>query len=204
MFLIIDDHTIVAEGVRNILARQFDDEIKIVNSLAEGGECLSDNEPRLMLLDIGMPDGNALDKLPEWRIQYPEMKVVILTCYAEAAVIARAKDAGANGYVLKDSGSDELVDVIKRCLSSDNAAFNMCKLAGNVMSNNIDEHAVILTPREREVLALIVNGLPVKQVADKLGLGFETVHSYTKILRAKLQVNNTAAMVRKAIEQKLI
>lgn len=202
--LIADDHNIVAEGIRNILQSHFDADVSIVNTLAQCDTSLQERHVDLLLLDIGMPDGNALDSLPQWKSRFPNTKVVILSCYAEAAVIVRAKSAGANGYVLKDSSSDQLLSVINRTCSSDSTTFNMCQRAEDALSGGDDEQAILLTPREREVLALIVSGLPIKQVADKLGLSFETVHSYTKILRAKLQVNNSAALVRKAIEQKLV
>jgi DNA-binding NarL/FixJ family response regulator len=124
----------------------------------------------------------------------------MLTSYAETNVIGRALDGGARGYVLKNSSSEEVIEGIRTV--ADGERF-LCDKA-TVLFNLKSYQPVSLSPRECEILKLIVEGLSIKEISDKLYLGFETVRSYHKYLHLKLDVHNTAQLVRKAIEQKMV
>lgn len=210
--LIADDHLAVAEGTKNIILQSnIVDTVSIVGTIQACEDTLSELKPNILILDVGMPCGapvqlpknsnNSIDSIPRWVRIYPEMRILVFTCYGEPSVIRRAMKAGAHGFVLKDSSSDCLIEGFRRVLSGEQY---LCPLTGHLISNTSTPDNEPLTPREREVLALIVAGLSIKMIADRLGLGFETVHAYTKILRMKMGVNNTAALVRKAIEQRLV
>ena len=200
--LLADDHKLVAEGLKNLIqTNNAGVVLGIACSIAECEQLLSELHPQLLLLDIGMPDGNALDHLPRWQKLYPDMRVLVFSCYGESSVIQRALSHGANGYVQKDSSSAEFLQGIEQV--SGGGSY-LCPISKEIINKAPKRQQDVLTPREREVLALIVEGLSMKQIAERLFLSFETIHSYTKILRAKLGVNNTAALVRKAIEQKLV
>lgn len=200
--LIAEDHPIVSEAIRNILQESGKYQVMgVAHSTSECNKLLYEFQPKLLLLDIGMPDGNALDQLPQWLEKFPDLLTFVVSCYGEHSVIHRALEAGAKGYVVKESPTEYLLKGIEMVL--DGKLF-LCPIAERVLKENPKPTQVSLTLRERQILALIVEGLPIKQIADRLGLTFETVHSYTKHLRAKMGVNNTAALVRKALEQRLV
>ncbi len=199
--LIADDHPIVAEGIKNVVQQSgIYHVVGVVHSSAECSSMIGELLPDILLLDVGMPDGNSLDLLPQWKKTIPTLRTLVLSCYGEPTVVQRALDNGADGYVLKDSPTECLMEGLEAVAGGKTY---LCPASQEALRME-SAHYEALTPREREVLALIVKGLPMKQIADRLCLSFETVHSYTKFLRAKMGVNNTAALVRKALEQRLV
>lgn len=200
--LLADDHLLVAEGIRNIIHQSGVGEVtSIARTIAECEQCLAESAFDILLLDVGMPDGNAIDYIPRWLELYPKLRILIFSCFGEPHVIRWALDSGAHGYVQKDSCSQDFIAGVREVLAG---RTYLCPLTKNILQTSPRKRQEQLTPREREILALIVEGLPMKQIADRLCLSFETVHGYTKFLRMKLGVNNTAALVRKALEQKLV
>lgn len=200
---ISDDHKVVTQSLGAMLSES--GEFKVIAHAANIAECEAmlneNNDIDVLLLDIGMPDGNSLDFIETWKDRYPEVRILVLSTYAEAAVINRALSCGADGYVLKSSDKEELFEGIRVVM---NGKPFVCKDAAAILQANPQMDVVQLTPREREVLKLIVEGYSIKMIADRLCLGFETVHSYYKYLKLKLGVPNTAALVRVAMEQKLV
>ena len=196
--LIVDDHRIVAEGVSQLMTG---DEgihtVGIAATLSEASQMMSELHPQVVLLDVALPDGDGIDALPELLSSSPETKVIVLTMFAEPSVIRRAMDAQAQGYLLKNTTKEELVEAIRMVAMGENYLSKEVRdqLLGDV------KKAPVLTLREREIIRLMSEGCTMKEIADRLCLSFETVHSYTKNLRVKLGCNNTASMVRTAMEQ---
>lgn len=211
--LIAEDHPIVAEGILNVLRQNPEWQVTgVAYTISDCTAMLQEQHPDVLVLDIGMPENssdikgtlkgnNTIDYLAEWKRLQPQIHILMLSLYSEPTVVRRAFELGADGYVLKDSSTERIVEGVKAIASG---ATYLCPRARQALNQSTETMPEPLTPREREVLALIVEGLPVKQIADRLCLSFETVHSYTKFLRAKLGVNNTAALVRKALEQRLV
>ena len=196
--LIVDDHRIVAEGVSQLMTGE--EGIRIVGiaaTLSEASQMMSELHPQVVLLDVALPDGDGIDALPELLSSSPETKVIVLTMFAEPSVIRRAMDAQAQGYLLKNTTKEELVEAIRMVAMGENYLSKEVRdqLLGDV------KKAPVLTLREREIIRLMSEGCTMKEIADRLCLSFETVHSYTKNLRVKLGCNNTASMVRTAMEQ---
>lgn len=199
--IIADDHRLVAEGI----ARLIDESKKarvtaIARDLNEASQLLRTTPCDILLLDVAMPDGDGIDAISRFTKLSQKLRVIVLTIYAEPAVIRRAMDAGAAGYILKNTDASELIDGITVVADGDNF---VSKAAQQLLIDN-GEAAPELTPREREILKLVVEGLSMKEIADRLCLGFETVHSYTKYIRQKLGCNNIASLVRTAIERHLV
>ena len=198
---IVDDHKVLLEGLEYIINES--DAIRVsgrAHNIAECQQMLEDNCPDVLMLDVSLPDGNGIDICPEIRRGYPEIKILMLTTYAEPAVVSRALEAGAHGYILKNSMSEEIIEGIYKVASGERFLCDQAK----VLLKEKNNQQIPLSPREREILKLIVEGYTIKEISDKLFLGFETVRSYCKYLHLKLDVRNTASLVRKAIEQKLV
>lgn len=199
--IIADDHRLVAEGI----ARLIDESKKarvtaIARDLNEASQLLRTTPCDILLLDVAMPDGDGIDAISRFTKLSQKLRIIVLTIYAEPAVIRRAMDAGAAGYILKNTDANELIDGITVVADGD---IFVSKAAQQLLIDN-GEAAPELTPREREILKLVVEGLSMKEIADRLCLGFETVHSYTKYIRQKLGCNNIASLVRTAIERHLV
>lgn len=199
--LIVDDHKVLSEGLEHIIngsgvARV----IGKACSLAECRKMLEHCRPEVLMLDVNLSDGNGIDLCAEIRGKYPDVKVLMLTSYAEPSVVTRALEGGAMGYILKNSMSGEIIEGI--CTVAEGERF-LCSQA-EVLMKKKNERQIPLSPREKEILKLIVEGYTIKEISEKLFLGFETVRSYCKYLHLKLDVRNTATLVRKAIEQKLV
>lgn len=200
---ISDDHKVITQSIDTLLSEH--GEFKVIAHSANIAECESmldqNSDIDVLLLDIGMPDGNSLDYVETWKDQYPEVRILVFSTYAEAAVINRALSCGADGYVLKTCDKEELFKGIQTVMNGEQF---VCQDAAAILQAHPHTDVVLLTPREKEVLKLIVEGYNMKMIADRLCLGFETVHSYYKYLKLKLGVPNTAALVRVAVEQKLV
>jgi DNA-binding NarL/FixJ family response regulator len=198
---IVDDHKVLAEGLEHIINES---NVALVTdkmySIAECREMLKRHQPDVLMLDISLPDGDGIDFCSEIRKNYPELKIMMLTSYAESSVVTRALDEGALGYILKNSMSEEIIEGIRVVASGERF---LCDQTEVLLKKNSNRQ-IPLSPREREILKLIVEGYTIREISDKLFLGFETVRSYCKYLHLKLDVRNTASLVRKAIEQKLI
>ncbi|MDR1602840.1 MAG: response regulator transcription factor [Tannerella sp.] len=198
---IVDDHKIITDSLSEIIAKT--GEMVAINkahSIAECRKMLESSQPDVLLLDVSLPDGNGIDLCPEIRKRYPDVKILMLTSYAESAVIGRALNEGAHGYVLKNAASEEVIEGIRTVAAGERF---MCDQTC-VLFRKQSYQPVSLSPKEREVLKLIVDGLTIREIAEKLFLGFETVRSYQKYLHLKLGVHNMAQLVRIAIEQKLV
>ena len=198
---LVDDHKMVTDALSEIIAKT--EGIRVIDraySIAECRRMLERGIPDVLLLDVSLPDGNGIDLCPEIRNLYPDVKILMLTSYAETNVVVRALDKGAHGYILKNSSSEEVIEGIQTV--SEGRRF-LCDQA-EVLFRRHDFKQVPLSPREHEVLKLIVEGLTIGEIADKMFLAYETVRSYHKYIHLKLDVRNTAQLVRMAIEQKLV
>ena len=196
--MIADDHRMVAEGVSRLLEGDAQIHVAgIVCTLEEAARQMGTLTPQVLLLDVAMPDGDGIDAIPNLLSQSPETKVVILTMFTEPSVIRRALDAGAHGYLMKNASTEELVDAIHAVMAGET---HLCDEVRSQLNGRV-EVAPMLTLREREMLRLLSEGYTMKEIADRLCLSFETVHSYSKNLRIKLGCNNVASLVKAAMEQ---
>ena len=199
--LIADDHRVVAEGIARIVDESLTSQVvALADSIADAVRLAGEYHPDVVLLDVALPDGDGIDAIPRLRVASPEARIAVFTMYAEPAVIQRACEGGADGYLLKSVSASELLEGIQAVAEGSSY---LCREARELMEG-YTEQTPSLTTREREVLMRLVQGKTIKEIANELFLGFETVHSYTKYLREKLGCPNTAALVRVAIEQHLV
>ena len=199
--LIVDDHRILVDGLKKLFDNS--ENIVVVGVAYSGKECrnaLSKELPDVILLDINLPDVSGIELCKEIKIHYPEIKIVALSSFNEYAIVRRMLENGASGYVVKNAMPEEII------LSVETVANNekfLCEEIDMLMRKR-SHNPVWLTPREKELLKLIVDGFTNPEIAEKMFLGVETVNSYRKNLLLKLGAKNTAVLVRMAIEEKLV
>jgi len=199
--LIVDDHPLLAEGLRSLLTEyRLSGNPVIAPSAAECRKLLRSASFDLVLLDINLPDGSGIDLCREIIDTCPGIRILAITSFSEFSFVNRMMSNGASGYVLKNAMPEEIIKGVETVM---NGGIFLCHEVDILINKNIDKH-VFLTRRESEILRLITEGYTNQEIAGKLFLGNETIKSYRKNLLFKLNVKNTAALVRYAIEQKLV
>lgn len=199
--MIADDHQVVADGLARLIDNSKEAKtVAVTGRVDETTEKLIRLKPQVLLLDVALPDGDGIDAIPLLLDASPKTRIIVLTMFAETAVVQRALSAHAHGYLFKSVSQEELITAIRTVAKGNTYICEEAQLLLNAQT----EMPPTLTAREREILRLIVQGKTMKEIANKLCLGFETVHSYTKYLRVKLNCTNTASLVRIALEQHLV
>lgn len=198
---IVDDHPMVVEGMRSMLLQL--DGVEVCGHAANARSCLGyfvKNTADVVLLDINLPDQSGIDVCKTLLQQKPELKIIALTNFDQLTYIQRMKDAGAKGYLLKNSSLEEIEQALNAVTSGQEYWLGRDNLRDTIKGHN----QLLLTRREVEVLKLIAEGLTNQEIADKLFVSTSTIDSHRKSLISKLQVKNTAALVRTALENKII
>src|SRR5512133_1003229 len=199
--LIVDDHPLLAGGLKSLL---LDYKVCSVADLAVSGkECTSklrSAQYDLIMLDINLPDINGIVLCESLHKEFPEIKILALTGFSEFTCVDKMLKNGASGYILKNAMPEEIIKGIETVMAGE---IFLCDEVDLLMKKEKDEH-VFLTRRETDILRLITDGFTNEEIADKLFLSVETVKSYRKNLIFKLNAKNTAALVKMALEEKLI
>lgn len=207
--LLVDDHSIVRIGLAGIL-----EDVKNIRVLAEAetGQVALDLferlKPDITILDITMPDMDGIEVCRKILEKDIKAKLIIMTMHLTEEYLNRALSAGVSGYLLKNTGKDELISCIKnvmagkRVFSKDVSDFIACNYAnkGQAAENPLN----ILTKREKEILTMIIDGKTNQLIASELFISPRTVEAHRANMMNKLGINNVAALVRKAIENKLV
>ena len=208
--LLVDDHDLVRAGFRALLTKLH---YEVVAETSNGNEALRFVElykPNVVLMDIAMPDVSGLEATAQITQQYPEVRVVILSMHANQEYARRALRAGAAGYLLKNAREAELDRAIKAAtegetfLSPAVAKFIAADYASNGGSNSAPQSLERLTPRQLEILQLIVGGYTRRGVAEKLMISVKTFDTYRAQLMEQLGIHDTAGLVRYAIQTGLV
>jgi DNA-binding NarL/FixJ family response regulator len=202
--LLADDHRIVAEGLKSLLADEFD-----LAGIVEDGRALVqaavDVRPDVIVTDVSMPLLSGIDALLQIRKDNPDARVVLLTMHRDAAYARRALEAGASGYVLKHSAPAELVLALRAALQG--RTYVSPEIAADVFragqSPTLDPVAA-LTPRQREILRLLAEGKSAKEIASVLGLSARTVEDHKYRLMDSLGIENSAELIHFAIKHGIV
>ncbi len=199
---IVDDHYMVVEGVRSIL--QHAAGIEWMGHASGGESCLAflkGHQPDILLMDINMPGINGIDLCKMVKDLYPAMHIIALSTFSQSSYIHKMLEHGASGYLLKNASKEEMLEAFDTVLKG--RQYLSMEAAGAFKVNN-EQAAPILTRREKEVLALIADGLTNGEISDRLFVSVTTIDSHRKNLLAKLHARNTAALVKIAAHHKLI
>ena len=205
--LIADDHSIVREGLKQIVAES--PEMAVRGEAVNGRQVLKlvrKTDYDLILLDIAMPGKGGIDTLKELKIEKPEIPVLILSMYPEDQYAVRAIKAGAAGYLTKESAPEELIGAIKKVaqggkyVSTDLAE----KLVENLGKNTEKPDHTMLSDREYQVMIMIATGKTVKEIADELSLSVKTISTNRARALKKMGMKNNAEFAYYAIKQGLV
>lgn len=160
--------------------------------------------PDLILIDLGLPGMGGTDGILKIRQIVPQVIIVVLTVFEDTDNILKSISNGASGYLLKGSSLDEIIDSLK-LIYSGGAPINpqIAKKILDVFKQSNSQNDYGLTPREKEVLVHLVDGLLKKQIADKMSITFHTVDKHLRSIYSKLQVPSRSQAVSKAIKEKL-
>ena len=201
--LIADDHTILAEGLVSLLKDKFD----VVGTVADGNRLIEAAErlrPDVIIADINMPSTSGLEALTRLKKRGIDSKFIILTMQGEAEIAAKAIRAGASGFLLKDSAGEELVNAIQEVLMGRvYLTPAVTRQVLDTLKSPAGVATVELTPRQIDVLRLIVEGRRMKEIATILDLSTRTVETHKSEMMRALGVQSTAQLVRYALQNRL-
>ncbi len=206
--LLADDHSVLRDGVAALLEAQ--DDIKIVAHAQDGREAVhkaTEFKPDVMVMDIGMPKLNGIEATSLIKLTSPQIQVVILSMHSTTVHIFRALQAGARGYLLKESAGAELVAAIRSVHAG--LRYLTQKITETVVDDYIREHHATdplekLSSREHQILQLVAEGNSTAEIAHTLFLSPKTVDTYRSRLMQKLGIVNIAGLVKFAITSGLI
>ena len=209
--LVADDHAVVREGIRHVLAEAhgFD----VAGEASSGEEAIrlaSEVEPDVIMLDVSMPGGTGLEVIGDVQRAAPQARVLILSVHDEAEYVLQAVRAGAHGYLRKDSSPHELREAV-RAVDRGESYFSpaMASRLSDALRIESDRSSrqsrlAQLTARERDVLEGIANGQTNKEIAARHGISPRTVETHRESLMRKLDIHSVAGLTRLAVEEGLV
>lgn len=205
--LIVDDHQLIVDGLTGILKEE--KIIAAVYSAANGQEAINQiasHQIDCVLMDINMPLINGHDATKIIKQERPDIKIIVVSMLSDPSVVIKLLKAGADAFILKDTGKEELLKAIKKVMNNE-------KYVSNELNINLYQHLGLkrsktegmhLTPRETEIIQHIANGMTNSEIAQRLFLSPNTVDTHRKNILAKLHLKNTAALVKYAAQNNLL
>lgn len=207
--IIVDDHKIFLDGLRTVLEGA--EQLNVIGEAESGDqllELLKEAKPDILLLDINMPGKDGIELTKMLKISRPEIKILLLTMHNETGIIQKGLEAGIDGYVLKNTDRYELIGAIETIMEGE--SYYSEKVTKTIMEGLKPQgqgsyaNAVKLTKREKDVLKLIAEEFTTSEMAEKLMISQHTIESHRKNLLSKLNVRNTAGLVRYAVKNGLV
>jgi NarL family two-component system response regulator LiaR len=199
--LIVDDHEVVRQGLRLSLSRV--PHIRVIGEASDGAEAVElalRRKPDIVIMDVRMPNVDGLEATRQLTAQLPETRVLLFTAYSERSLIGRGFESGAKGYVLKEAPHETLVRAIEKVAGGGDfvdPSLMPQALAGRDQSD-------MLTPREREILQLLADGMSNADVSERLFISPETVKSHVRHILTKLEADTRTQAVAIALREAMI
>jgi two-component system, NarL family, response regulator NreC len=204
--LLVDDHSIVRDGLRAVLTSEAN--FRVIGETGDGLQVLSlldELQPDVLVLDLMLPGLGGLAIARQARAKYSHIRIVILSMHDNVAYVAEAMEIGVLAYVLKQSASTELVQAIQAVLAGQHYLSPLISLQAvedfqRMKRDQAPSRYEFLSTRERQILHLVTEGLNNQEISQRLGISPRTVESHRANLMSKLNVGNTAELVRYALE----
>ncbi|MCO4292392.1 response regulator transcription factor [Solitalea sp. MAHUQ-68] len=205
---IADDHVMVINGLKMMLEKQ--ENISIISTNINGNEllkALETEQPDVLLLDIQMPGMTGLELSPIITKTYPAIKIITLTNFEESHYIKQMIRNGVSGYLLKNTNQETLIQAIETVYNGGqfiDPQMQKVLLEESLLGKKVSAYEIPLTNREKEILKLIAEEKSNQQIADELFISLRTVETHRLNLSQKLNIKNTAGLVKEAIKRGLI
>jgi DNA-binding NarL/FixJ family response regulator len=205
--VVADDQQVVRSGIASLLKRS---DIEIIAEATTGKEALqavADHRPDVLLLDVRMPEGDGLQVLGRVRLEHPDLPVLLLSYYDNPAYVARAVAMGANGYLLKDVGREELVEAIRTVSQGGNTwtREQLRRVTGALATPRMfSDVEAPLTEREGEVLRYLSDGMTNQQIAAAMHISYETVKEHIQHILRKVGVTDRTQAAVWAVRKGLV
>jgi DNA-binding NarL/FixJ family response regulator len=201
--LVADDHSIMRDGLKRILAATPD--LHVAGEAASGDEALAAvkaNDYDVVMLDMSMPGLSGIDLIKRLKLEKPKLKILVLSMHVESQYAARALKAGAAGYLSKDSVAEVLLGALRK-IASGGVHIGDAAAASLLQAGDKPPHES-LSDREFEVMRLLVEGLGPTEIGERLHLSVKTVSTHKTRILDKLNLRSTAELVRYAMEHRLL
>jgi DNA-binding NarL/FixJ family response regulator len=205
--MLVDDHAVLRDGLRNIIS--VEEEIEVVGEAVSGDDALLQVEkcqPDMILMDINMPLKNGVEVTGILKKKYPHIKILVLTMHSHEEYFMAAIREGADGYLLKDAPSDQVVEAIRSVARGESVIHPSMtrKLLAFHQQKQTQQEDTTLTEREKEVLLCLVEGLSNKEIADRLFISDKTVKIHVSKIFKKLNVKSRSQVVIHAVQHQLV
>ncbi len=208
--VIADDHSLIRKGLRTII--ELESDMQVIGEAGDGEELLqllAREQPDMVIMDISMPNLNGIDAIGRVLSLYPGIRILILTMHRNSQYFYNAVSAGAHGYLIKDDSDTELLTAIDTVRSgktyiSPQLSSEVADTMLSAFREHRDPSIISLTPRERDVLGLVVKGHTSKQIADILCLSPRTIDHHRASLLKKFKMKNTVDLVKHVVKNSLL
>lgn len=207
--VIADDHALVRQGIRRLL--QDENDVEVIGEAGDAAEALKsvmELRPDILLMDVGMPGFSSFEAARIIQRDLPGTRVVFLTMHEDQDYVMQGLQAGASGYLLKDTPAAKLISVLRDVHQG--GKFVSPEVLGGLIDNGklgqtpLRPAKSSLTPREQEVMKLLAEGNTVRKIAGMLGLSLKTIEAHKFNLMRKLDIHNKAELVHCAIRRKIV
>lgn len=201
--VLADDHAVVRGALKALLEGQEDLEVVgEAGSIAEAREAVGAERPAVLVLDVNLPDGLGVDAVPDLRKEAPETQIVLLTMERDLTLARRALDAGACGYLFKDSAHLELIEAVRAAARGERHI--PAAVAAGLKGEDGSAERPTLSPRETDVLKLMALGHTNREIGEELSLSVRTVETHRAHIQQKLGLSSRPELTRYALANGLI
>ena len=209
--LLADDHQIVRQGLRRILEENPD--MEVVGEASDGRQAVQmalETKPQVVVMDVSMPQMNGIEAIRQLSKRLPSAKVLVLSMYSDESYVVQVLEAGATGYLLKDSADTDLMQAVlavhsgKSFFSPLISRILLDEYVRQLQEKGISDRYELLTEREREILQLIAEGKTSREIAELLNISASTVDTHRAHIMEKLDLHNPYEVVLYAVRKGLI
>ena len=201
--LVVDDHPMVIEGMKAILQQiSFVEVVGTANNSFQALELTDTLQPDLIITDINLPEVSGIELTTRIKKKYPSIKVIGMSTFNDRSYISQMIQSGADGFLVKSASREEIEQAIPLVLEGQ--LYLSVDISMSRTEKQHLQHQPVITRREKEILALIADGLTNPQIAEKLFISLNTVDTHRKNLLAKFETNNSASLIKLATKAGLI
>ena len=198
--VIVDDHEALREGLVALLRGHGMEVVGAAGNVAAGVDLVEHADPDVAIIDIRLPDGSGIDLTRELLARHPDLGVVLYTGDSDAELLYSGLDSGARGYALKAGSMEELVAAIEQIVAGGGSYVDP-RLDRILLSPRATAHVPQLSPREREIMHLMAEGMTAEAIGDKISVSVETVRTHVRNVIRKLQARNRVHAIAIALER---